>query len=565
MTAGNIIGKGAQRKHGTPMTLGVVMIVKNEEKNLGGILSDIRDAVDEICIVDTGSSDGTVALAESFGARMEHFSWNDDFSAARNHSLACAQSDYRLWLDADDRIDEGGVKALLKLKSRLRPQKDRAYVLKILSRSKDMPDTLSCQTRIIPNRKGVLFEGRVHEQILPSLQRTGVMVEPVDITIMHTGYHDLDARRAKARRNLDILTDELRAGKDTASQHFFMAMACIGMEDYGQCLEHLYKARQKRTDEDWLHFSYSISTDCLLRLGRTDEARREISGGIALFRNSPLLHYYLGLACMRAGQFTEAAAAFRKAAALPQRIDSYPVPPNLKTAILLQHGTSLERAGMTDEAIGVYTRALKSGNRHKPLYHALGMALLQSGRIDEALHHLDKVRGLSESIDNALWLSLAHIHRHLKHHERARSLYLDVLRETPKHLLALAGIVDTSVELDDIEAFLDALERLLLILDIPVPDAAIDSLVECSALCMKVANRLKSRNEQAAAQQLAETSLRLDAANSGAHLFLADLFADQEDTVRMLASLEMALKCGAGSQEVLTRIDLARQALDKKS
>ena len=546
-------------------TLGIVMIVKNEEKNLGGILSDVRDVVDEICIVDTGSSDGTIALAESFGARIEHFPWRNDFSAARNHSIACAKSDYLLWLDADDRIDEGGAEALLKLKARLGPEKDWAYMLKILSRSKDMPDTLSGQTRIIPNRKGVLFEGRVHEQILPSLKRTGIAIEPIDITIMHTGYHDPDARRAKARRNLDILADELKAGKDTAGRHFFMAMACIGLEDYRQCLEHLYKARQKRTDEDWLHFSYTISTDCLLRLGRIDEARSEITGGIRLFRNSPLLHYYLGLACMRAGQFTEAAEAFRKAAALPQRIDSYPTPPDLNTAILFQYGTALEKEGKTDEAIGVYTRALKSGNWQKSLYQALGMALLQAGRIDEALHHLDKARDLSESTDKALWLSLAQVHRHLKRHDRARALYLDVLREVPEHLLALAGIVDTSVELDDIEAFLDALERLLLILDIPVPDAAIDSLAECSALCMRVANRLKNRNEQAAAQRLAETSLRLDAANSGAHLFLADLFAEQGDTARMLTRLETALKCGVGSQEVFARIDLARQALVKKS
>ncbi len=546
-------------------TLGIVMIIKNEEKNLGNILLDIRDVVDEICIVDTGSSDGTVALAESFGARIEHFPWCNDFSAARNHSLACAQSDYLLWLDADDRIDETGRETLQALKSSLRPGKDRAYMLKILGRSKDMPDTLSYQTRIIPNRDSVRFEGRVHEQILPSLKKSGVTVEPVDITIMHTGYHDPDARRAKARRNLDILTDELKAGKDTASQHFFIAMACIGMEDYGRCIEHIYQARRKRTDEDWLHFSYTISTDCLLRLGRTDEARREISGGIARFRNSPLLHYYLGLVCMRAGQFTEAAEAFGEAASLPQRIDSYPTPPDLNAVLLLWHGKALEHAGKTEKAIGVYTRALESGNRQKPLYHALGMALLQAGRIDEALLHLSRAKDLSESTDNALWLSLARIHRHLKHHEQARSLYLDVLHEIPEHLFALAGVVNTSVELDDVGAFLDALERLLIILDIPVPEAAIDSLVECSALCMNVADRLKSSNEQAAAQQLAETALRLDAANSGAHLFLADLFAEQGNTVRMLASLEMALKCGAGNQEILTRIDLARQTLGKKS
>lgn len=548
------------REPSAAITLGAVMIVKNEEQNLGGILSDIRDVVDEICIVDTGSSDGTIAVAESFGARIEHFPWSNDFSAARNHSLACAESDYLIWLDADDRIEENGRKALLTLKLRLQPGKDRAYMLKILSKSNDMPDTLSYQTRIIPNRKGVCFEGKVHEQVLPSLKRSAVMVEPIDITIRHTGYHDPDARAAKARRNLDILKQELGEGKDTANRYFFMAMACIGIGDYGQCLEYLFRARQKRTDEDWLHFSYTISTDCLLRLERTDDARQEIARGTALFKESPLLHYYLGLVCMKAGQFTEAAAAFRKAAALPQRIDSYPTPPDLSMSALLQQGKALEKAGKMSDAIRIYTRGLTSGTCQKALHQALGMALLQTGKIDEALLHLGKAKDLSDSVDIALWLSLARIHCHRKRHGQARSLYLDILRDTPAHLHALAGIVDTSVELDDIETFLSALEQLLLALDIPVPEAVIDSLAECSDLCMKVAHRLKERDEPVIARRIAETALRLEASNIGAHLFLADLFAEQGDAARMLASLETALKSGADSQEVLRRIDLARQA-----
>jgi len=189
------------------------------------------------------------------------------------------------------------------------------------------------------------------------------------------------------------------------------------------------------------------------------------------------------------------------------------------------------------------------------------MALLQTGRIDEALNHLDKARSLSKSVDTTLWLSLARIYRHLKRHDRARDLYLDILNEVPDHLLALAGIADASVELDDIEAFLNALERLMIVLDIPVPEAVIESLGECSDLCMQVADRLKRKDEPTAAMRLAETALRLDPSNSRAHLFLADLFAEQGEIARMLARLETALKCGAGSQEVLTRIALARQAL----
>ncbi len=543
-------------EHETPMTLGVVMIVKNEEQRLGGILSDIHEVVDEICVVDTGSSDGTVALAESFGARIERFPWRNDFSAARNHSLGCAKSDYLLWLDADDRIDEGSAKALLKLKTRLRSEKDRAYTLKILGRSQDMPDTLSCQTRIIPNRKGVRFEGRVHEQVLPSLQRTGIAIQPVDITIMHTGYHDPDTRAAKARRNLEILTDELREGKDTASQHFFMAMACIGLEDYGQCLEHLKKARERRTDEDWLHFSYTISTDCLLRLGRAEDACQEIEAGTKLYPDSPLLHYYLGVACMRAGRDAQAAAALKKAASLPLKVDSYPSPPDLDAAILFQYGKALEKTGQTDEAINAYARALKSGDRQKDLHQALGMAYLQSGQITEALSHLETARELSGGVDPVTWLSLARLRHLRKDPGQAQRLYLEILRETPEHVQALVGILDTSIDLDDTETFFNALEQTLIVLDVPIPEASIDSLAQCAELCMRAADRIKAA-EPDMARRLAQTALRLDASNAGAHLLLADLFARQGDLRQMLASLESALQHGADHEEVRRRIDSA--------
>jgi len=540
-------------------TLGAVMIVKNEERNLGNILSDIRDVVDEICIVDTGSSDGTVSLAEAFGARIEHLPWSNDFSLARNHSLACAESDYLIWLDADDRIDEQDQEALRAIKARLRPGKDRAYMLKILSRSEDMSDTVSFQTRIVPNRDSVRFEGRVHEQILPSLKRSGIPVESLDITIRHTGYHDHAARVAKARRNLAILTEELREGKGTASQHFFMAMACIGMEDYQQCLEHLTHARQKRTDEDWLHFSYSISTECLLRLEWIEDALAEITKGTGIFRDSPLLHYYHGLVCMRSGRFAEGAAAFEKALALPLRMDSYPIPPDLGTSILLQYGKALEKTGRPGEVVDVYQRALKDGTRQQALHSALGIALLQNGRIDDALLHLDKARKMSPTIDTALWESLAQIYLFQQNQGQAHALYLDLLRVDPGHLHALVGVTGTSVALDDIPTFLEALEKLLVALGLPVPDAELESLAECADLCMRGVARLRDKKEKALAHRLAETALKLDPSCADAHLFVADLFAEEGDTARMAASLEMALKCGADRSEIVKRIDRAKR------
>src|SRR5207248_6049870 len=82
------------------------MIVKDEEANLPGCLLSVADLVDEIVVVDTGSSDQTREVARQHGARVHDFPWIDDFAAARNESLRHATGDWIFWLDADDRLNE---------------------------------------------------------------------------------------------------------------------------------------------------------------------------------------------------------------------------------------------------------------------------------------------------------------------------------------------------------------------------------------------------------------------------------------------------------------------------
>src|ERR1700730_15626481 len=82
------------------------LIARNEEANLPACLESAADLVDEIVVVDTGSTDRTKEVAARFGARIYDFAWVDDFSAARNESLRHASGDWIFWLDADDRLDE---------------------------------------------------------------------------------------------------------------------------------------------------------------------------------------------------------------------------------------------------------------------------------------------------------------------------------------------------------------------------------------------------------------------------------------------------------------------------
>ncbi len=95
--------------------------MRNEEHNLSHCLESVRGLFDEIVIVNTGSTDQTVEIAKSFGARVFDFPWVDDFAAARNAALARATGDYTFWLDADDVIEPPEREKLERLLRELRP------------------------------------------------------------------------------------------------------------------------------------------------------------------------------------------------------------------------------------------------------------------------------------------------------------------------------------------------------------------------------------------------------------------------------------------------------------
>src|ERR1700689_1316256 len=96
-------------------TVSLCVIARNEAANLPGCLGPLVPFVTETIVVDTGSTDATSSIAESFGARVFDFPWCDDFAAARNESLRRATGDWILWMDADDRLDAENTRRLADL------------------------------------------------------------------------------------------------------------------------------------------------------------------------------------------------------------------------------------------------------------------------------------------------------------------------------------------------------------------------------------------------------------------------------------------------------------------
>ena len=189
-------------------TISLCMIVKNEEKNIGSCLDSISPLVDEMIVVDTGSTDRTKDIARAFGAKVYDFGWTDNFSEARNFSLSKASGDWILVLDADEVIAPFDQKVLKHLLSR---PAYKSTALTITTRNYVVPVTAlqwtandgsyikeeagtgwypSRKVRIFPNNPHIRFELPVHEFVESSIQKAGIRNMEIRIPVHHYGKMD---------------------------------------------------------------------------------------------------------------------------------------------------------------------------------------------------------------------------------------------------------------------------------------------------------------------------------------------------------------------------------------
>lgn len=146
------------------ITLSLCMIVKNEADVLERCLESVREAVDEIIVVDTGSADGTEEIAGRYADCIYKYSWHDDFASARNYAMSKGTKDYLMWMDADDVLTEEGRKGLLRLKKELPAETDAVMMPYETAFDEEGNCTFSYyRERIVRKGAGFLFRGRVHE------------------------------------------------------------------------------------------------------------------------------------------------------------------------------------------------------------------------------------------------------------------------------------------------------------------------------------------------------------------------------------------------------------------
>jgi len=185
--------------------LSLCMIVKNEEQNLAKCLMSVKPAVDEMIVVDTGSTDRTKEIARAFGAKVYDFEWTNDFAEARNFSLSKATGHWVLILDADEMISPSDNSVLAKIVKEGQPRSvayslvTRNYVTLVQTGGWTANDGKysseeagtgwfpSIKVRLFPNDNRIRFENPVHELVEPSLNRIRMQIRPCDVTVHHYG------------------------------------------------------------------------------------------------------------------------------------------------------------------------------------------------------------------------------------------------------------------------------------------------------------------------------------------------------------------------------------------
>lgn len=302
-------------------TLSVCMIVKNEEKHLVKCLKSVRDVVDEMIIVDTGSTDKTVDIAKVFGARIFDFPWTGNFSAARNESLKYATGNWILILDADEVLSAQDFPELKALLGKL-SVKPVAYSIMTRNYTRNvsvigwtrntgvLPEEAgagwvrSDKVRLFPKDPDIVFANPVHEMVEQSIRSKNIPIQQARIIIHHYGKLDMEK--------------ELQKGE----QYYLM-----GKLKYESDPNNVAYVNELAKQAQVLH-KYEEAADLWLRLLSLIEGKPDSPGYQAMARISfgepvPEIYMQLAAAYLMMDRYQEALKAARRGITDKQRPKEY--------------------------------------------------------------------------------------------------------------------------------------------------------------------------------------------------------------------------------------------------
>ena len=291
------------------------LIAKDEEKMLTECLESIKNVVDEIILVDTGSQDSTVSIALKYGCRVISSPWRGDFSQARNVAISMAKYPYILSIDADERLINPEL-----LKPTIFHSIDTTggWLIQVTSEARRVDggvDTyISNLLRLFRNHPLIRFNGLIHEQILEPILNAGFKLEDTQLKMIHFGYsYSVDKMKLKQLRNLDLLNKALLRNPQDPYCLYHKAKTLLTLGDLQGAEAETKKVfeyvdRQSAVKPQALNYGAIISS----RLGDYNTAIERAEQSLAIIPNQSFAHFIIGESYSLLGKWDLALVAYKQ-------------------------------------------------------------------------------------------------------------------------------------------------------------------------------------------------------------------------------------------------------------
>ena len=396
------------------------MITKNEEKYLEQCLNSVKEIVDEIIIVDTGSSDKTKEIAKKFKAKIFDFKWGDDFSEARNESLKHATKDWILVLDADEIIDKDDLN---KIKEIVQDKENDAFqflqknytndtsVAGFVNESHKKDNKAyagwygSFIVRLFKNNKNYKFEGTVHELTEHSVESKNGKIALANVSLHHYGNSNPEVVKKKRQFYLELCKRKVQKNKD-AQSNCELGILYKENKDFGNAV----KSFQKAVELDSKHRL------ALFELGVINEQQKNYDDAIKYYteslrvKNDSEAYQNLGVCYMKKEDYKKAYSNFTKAMMLN---------PN-KYTIYNNLGAVLEKIGNYDSAIQMLGIGVKLNPNNVIGFYNLGIALDKKGDLVSAIKIYEKAVELKHAKSDEIKKRISHIQDFIKKNPKRR-------------------------------------------------------------------------------------------------------------------------------------------------
>lgn len=361
--------------------LSLCMIVKNEAELIEKALLSANQLVNEMIVVDTGSTDGTQDIARKLGAKVFFKEWNNDFADMRNYSIQLASQPFILILDADETILEGEQRILQGLFGHLEVNEGSAGTVTIISETTTGETSTSAITRIFPNDDRYRYVSRIHEQLTFHGKPVSKTFDS-GIRLFHSGYtYSQITKKNKYERNLQLLMNELKDDADKSYILFQVGKTYYNMMEYALAKRYLQECidlEMSNNKRNFLSGALLIMGYCCISLRNFDELLKYYKLAIEFYPDYTDLYFMYGVGLIEArslNAFNEIPNIFKKCVELgePSSLKYETVRGVGSFKAYFNLGLYYELTNNREQAVYYYDLSSKSGYEPalKRLHHIL--------------------------------------------------------------------------------------------------------------------------------------------------------------------------------------------------